>query len=57
MVQVQIDFPETLDKKIATYRLGKELKSKEQAVIEIIDFFFIQNPNLLVDLINSEDEG
>ncbi len=39
-MQIQINLPEELNKKLKLYRIEKEFKNMELALIEILDKFF-----------------
>ena len=57
MTGMNINLPRYLDRRLSLYKILKNKKTKQDALIEILEDFFIQNPTLLLDLVNCEKKG
>ena len=54
MVQMRLILNEELDRKISLYRTMKELKNKQEAVLDVLSIYFIRNPGMFQKMINKE---
>ena len=54
MVQMRLILNEELDRKIRLYKTMKELKNKQEAVLDVLSIYFIRNPGMFQKMINKE---
>jgi len=45
MAYIQINLSETIDKKLQHYKIDRELVTKADAVVEIVEDYFRNNPD------------
>ena len=54
MPGMNIEMPEHIDRKLALYKTMKELKSKQEAALDILEIYFVKNPGQFEKLLNKE---
>ena len=56
MPLIQFNLPEHTDNKISYYKIAKNLKTKYEAIIEIVNEYFRQNPDFFERLEKENNE-
>ena len=49
MVLIQVNFSETVDKKLQHYKIDRQLKLKSDVVVEIVEQYFRNNPDFFIE--------